>query len=75
MVTTEDTPLNYSITDDHAAFVMSNNAKWDVMRYYNEKYGMKNMYFRIPTIFGIGSYGSLYKDGVYRKSGLQNFYG
>ena len=37
-VITEETPLNFSLTDDHAAFVMSNNAKWDVMRYYNEKY-------------------------------------
>ena len=72
-VITEDTPLNYSFTDDHAAFVMSNNAKWDVMRYYNEKYGMNNVYFRIPTIFGVGPHGGFHKDGVYRKSGLQIF--
>lgn len=72
-VITEETPLNYSFTDDHAAFVMSNNAKWDVMKYYNEKYGMKNVYFRIPTIFGVGPHGSFHKDGVYKKSGLQIF--
>ena len=72
-VITEETPLNYSLTDDHAAFVMSNNAKWDVMRYYNEKYEMNNIYFRIPTIFGVGPHGSFYKDGIYRKSGIQIF--
>ena len=70
-VITEETPLNYSLTDDHAAFVMSNNAKWDVMRYYNEKYEMNNIYFRIPTIFGVGPHGSFYKDGIYRKSGIK----
>ncbi len=72
-VITEDTPLNYSLTDDHAAFVLSNNAKWDVMRYYNEKYGMNNVFFRIPTIFGVGPHGGYYKDGAYRKSGIQIF--
>jgi UDP-glucose 4-epimerase len=73
MIVTEETPLNYSFTDDHAAFVMSNNAKWDVMRYYNEKYGMKNVYFRIPTIFGVGPHGGFYKNGIYIKSGMQMF--
>ena len=72
-VITEETPLNFSLTDDHAAFVMSNNAKWDVMRYYNEKYGMKNVFFRIPTIFGVGPHGGFHKNGVYIKSGLQIF--
>lgn len=72
-VITEETPLNYSYIDDHAAFVMSNNSKADVMKYYNEKYGMKNVFFRIPTIFGVGPHGGLYRDGVYVKSGLQLF--
>lgn len=72
-IITEESPLKYSFTDDHAAFVMSNNAKWDVMRYYNEKYGMNNVFFRIPTIFGVGPHGSFYKNGVYKKSGLQIF--
>lgn len=73
MVITEETPLNFSFTDDHAAYVMSNKAKYDVMRYYNEKYNMKNIFFRLPTIFGVGPHGGFCKDGVYRKSGLQIF--
>lgn len=72
-VITEETPLKFSFTDDHAAYVMSSNAKWDVMRYYNEKYGMNNIYLRLPTIFGLGPHGGFCKDGVYRKSGLQIF--
>lgn len=65
--------MNYSLTDDHAAFVLSNNAKWDVMRYYNEKYRMNNVFFRILTIFGVGPHGGFHKDGIYQKSGLQIF--
>lgn len=72
-VITEQTPLNFSYTDDHAAYVMSYKAKWDVMNFYNQNYNMKNVLLRLPMVFGVGPHGGLYQDGVYRKSGLQIF--
>ncbi len=70
---TEQSPLNFSYTDDHAGYVLSNIAKQQVLTYYNEKYGMKNIMFRLPTIIGLGPHGFYNKDGVPTKSGLQIF--
>lgn len=72
-VITEETPLNFSYTDDHVGYVLTNLSKQQVMHYYNEKYGMKNVILRIPSIFGVGPHGTFSKDGVVRKSGLQIF--
>lgn len=72
-VVTEETPLRFSYTDDHAAYVVSNNEKGEMLRYYNERYGMRNIWLRIPSIYGVGPHGSFAKDGVVIKSGLQIF--
>jgi UDP-glucose 4-epimerase len=72
-VITEETPLWFSYTDDHAAYVVSNNEKGEMLRYYNERYGMKNIWLRIPSIYGVGPHGTFAKDGVVIKSGLQIF--
>lgn len=69
----EDTPLNFSYTDDHAAYVLTNKAKQEVMEYYNQRYGMHNIVLRVPSVFGVGPHGSFCKNGVYIKSGLQIF--
>lgn len=72
-IVTEETPLRFSYLDDHAAYVVSNNTKAEMMRYYNMRYGMKNVWLRIPAVYGVGPHGSFCKDGVYKKSGLQIF--
>ena len=69
----EDTPLNFSYTDDHAAYVLTNTAKQEVMEYYNQRYGMHNVILRVPSVFGVGPHGSFCKNGVVTKSGLQIF--
>ena len=69
----EDTPLNFSYTDDHAAYVLTNKAKQEVMEYYNQRYGMHNIILRVPSVFGVGPHGCFCKNGVYIKSGLQIF--
>ena len=69
----EETPLNFSYTDDHAAYVLTNTAKQEVMEYYNQRYGMLNVVLRVPSVFGVGPHGSFCKNGVYIKSGLQIF--
>lgn len=69
----ENFPLQFSYLDDHAAYVVSNNEKAEMLRYYNERYGMKNIWLRIPSVYGVGPHGSFAKDGVVQKSGLQVF--
>lgn len=72
-VITEETPLLFSYEDDHAAYVLSNKQKAEVLDYYNKRYGMKNIWLRIPSVYGVGPHGSFAKDGVMRRSGLQIF--
>lgn len=72
-IITEETPYKFSYTDDHAAYVVSKNQKAEIMTYYNERYGMKNIWLRTPTVYGVGPHGSFAKDGIVKKSGLQLF--
>lgn len=72
-VITEESELRFSYSDDHAAYVVSNMQKAEMLEYYNERYGMKNIWLRIPSIYGVGPHGSFAKDGVVQKSGLQIF--
>ncbi|WP_165056685.1 MULTISPECIES: NAD(P)-dependent oxidoreductase [unclassified Adlercreutzia] len=70
---TEDEPRSYRFTGDHAVYVFSKNAMVDVMEYYNQQHGMKNIVFRLPPVLGVGPHGSLMVNGTLRKSGLQIF--
>ena len=72
-VITEDTPLKFSYCDDHAAYVVSNNEKAEMLNYYNKRYAMRNIWLRIPSVYGVGPHGTFAKDGVVQKSGLQIF--
>lgn len=72
-IITEEEPRNYYYTGDHAVYAFSKNAASDVMQYYNEQHGMKNVWFRLPTVYGIGPHGSLRINGELKKSGIQIF--
>lgn len=69
----EEEPRGFSYRGDHAVYVISKNAANDVLEYYNQQHGMKNAWFRFPTVYGVGPHGSLYVNGEYRKSGFQIF--
>ncbi|MDR1358480.1 MAG: NAD(P)-dependent oxidoreductase [Coriobacteriales bacterium] len=69
----EDAPRNFPFTGDHAPYVIANNAAVEVMEYYNQQYGFKTCVFRLATVYGVGSHGSLFVDGTVKKSGIQTF--
>ncbi len=70
---TEDEPRGFNFTGDHAVYVISKNAACDVMEYYNQQHSMKNAWFRFPPVYGVGPHGSLFVNGIMKKSGLQIF--
>lgn len=72
-VITEEEPRNYFYHGDHAVYAFSKNAASDVMEYYNQQHGMKNLWFRLPTVYGVGPHGSLRVNGELKKSGIQIF--
>lgn len=69
----ESEPRDYSFTGDHAVYVISKNAASDIMEYYNQQHGMKNAWFRLPPVYGVGPHGYLKVNGKIVKSGLQIF--
>lgn len=69
----ESLPRKFSYTGDHCAYVISKVAAADLMEYYNEQHGMKNIVFRLPAVYGAGPHGQLYDNGTIRKSGIQIF--
>lgn len=70
---TEEEPRNFIYTGDHAVYVISKNAANDMLEYYNQQHKMKNVWFRLPTVYGVGPHGSLFVNGTYMKSGFQIF--
>lgn len=69
----EDWPRDFKFSGDHAAYVISKNAACDLLRYYNEQHGMKNVVFRLPPVYGVGPHESLRVDGKLRRSGIGSF--
>lgn len=70
---TEEEPRNFIYIGDHAVYVISKNAANDMLEYYNQQHKMKNVWFRLPTVYGVGPHGSLFVNGTYMKSGFQIF--
>ncbi len=69
----ESEPRDFSFAGDHAVYVISKNAAADIMMYYNRQHGMKNAWFRLPPVYGVGPHGHLKVNGKTVKSGLQTF--
>lgn len=69
----ETLPRNFNFKGDHAVYVISKNAASDIMEYYNQQHNMKNVWFRLPPVYGVGPHGYLKVNGKIVKSGLQIF--
>ncbi len=69
----ESLPRDFKFTGDHAVYVISKNAAADIMEYYNQQHDMKNVWFRLPPVYGVGPHGHLKVNGKVVKSGLQIF--
>lgn len=69
----EKEPRNFNYSGDHAVYIISKNAASDIMEYYNEQHRMKNAWFRLPPVYGVGPHGYLKVNGQIVKSGLQIF--
>ena len=69
----ESEPRAFLYEGDHSVYVISKNAAADICEYYNHQHGMKNAYFRLPPVYGVGPHGYLKVNGKIVKSGLQIF--
>lgn len=69
----EEDKRDFNYTGDHAVYVISKNAAGDIIEHYNQEYNMQGCIFRLPMVYGVGPHGSIYVDGVLKKSGIQTF--
>lgn len=70
---TEEEPVGFPPSGDHAAYAVSKRAAAEMMGYYNRQHGMQNAVFRLPPVYGAGPHGSLYENGRRVTSGLRVF--
>ena len=61
-------PRSFYFSGDHAVYVISKNAASDIAEYYNQQHGMKNVWFRLPPVYGVGPHGYLKVNGKIVKS-------
>ena len=66
-----DMPRNFSFTTDHTIYVMSKNFAVDMIKNYNQMYGLKSFIFRLPTIYLWSPIDHYYVDGEIRKIGYR----
>lgn len=64
MIIKPDLPRNFSYKGDHAVYVISKNAAIDLIRHYQEQYGIKGFIFRLPTIYCYSPYPYYFPNGV-----------
>ncbi|SFB05696.1 NAD-dependent epimerase/dehydratase family protein [Selenomonas ruminantium] len=69
----DDELKSFHMSGDHAAYIISKNAASDIAEYYNQQYQMRNVWFRLPPVYGVGPHGYLMRNGKIIKSGLQVF--
>lgn len=65
---------NFKFKGDHAVYVISKNTANDLIEYYTEEYGIQNVIFRLPPVYGYGPHLEIYANGKYYKSGFQIFF-
>lgn len=71
LVLTADMPRNFKFNTDHTIYVMCKNFTVDMMKNYNQMYGLKNFVFRLPTIYLWSPVDHYYVDGKIRKIGYR----
>lgn len=72
-IITEEDPISFNHSGDHAMYVISKDAAKAISLYYNQEYGMQNIIFRLPPVYGVGPHTQLYDNGKLRKSGIALF--
>ncbi|MDD5509199.1 MAG: NAD(P)-dependent oxidoreductase [Dehalococcoidales bacterium] len=69
----EEAGSNFKYTGDHAMYIISKLCGVDCVRHYYEQYGVRNIVFRLPPVYGYGPHTEIYKDGKSLKTGFVIF--
>jgi len=61
------------IKGEYGMYAISERAATDCVSLYKQQYGMRNITFRIPPVYGYGCYTEIFKEGKPVKTGFQIF--
>lgn len=53
---TENTPIGYKYTGDHALYIISKIVGGEYVKYFTQEYGIQGMIYRLTGVHGLGSY-------------------
>jgi len=65
---------NYSLSGDHASYVISKIAASDYVAHYSEEYGLQGIVLRLTGLLGYGRQEGFWADGVFHPSAFEVFY-
>jgi UDP-glucose 4-epimerase len=65
---------SYSLTGDHAAYVISKMAASEYVEHYSQEYGMRGIVFRFTGLLGLGRQEGFFAQGVFHPSAFEVFY-
>jgi UDP-glucose 4-epimerase len=71
---TEAMGRNYSLTGDHAAYVISKAAAAEYVEHYSQEYGMQGIVLRLTGLLGYGRQEGFWAEGVFYPSAFEVFY-
>ncbi len=69
----DDAPCSYSLTGDHAMYIVSKNAAVDCIKHYELTFGLRGIIFRLPPVYGYGPHTTIFKDGKRLVTGFEIF--
>ena len=65
---------NYSLTGDHASYVISKIAAAEYVDHYSQEYGIQGIVLRLTGLLGYGRQEGFWADGVFHPSAFEVFY-
>jgi len=74
MPITEDMGRNYSLTGDHALYVISKIAASDILQYLSSTLGFNLTILRFTGLIGYGRQEGHWKNGEFHRSAFETFY-
>jgi UDP-glucose 4-epimerase len=69
----EDDGRSIKFDTEYTMFSISESAAQDCVLYYQEKFGLKGIIFRLPPVYGYGPHNEIFKNGKQIKTGFQSF--
>jgi len=69
----ENYERNFNYKGDHAVYIITKLAGADLVYHYDAEYGIRNVVFRLPPVYGYGPHTDIFIDGKPIKTGFEIF--